>query len=484
MVEAATIPQRTISEISDEAIGAFTAELRGEALRPGDPGFDLARTIFNTMHDREPGMIIRCTGTADVVDAVRFASDNELLLSVRGGGHNVAMNAVCDGGLMIDLTLMNGVMVDEEHRVAYVQGGATWGDLDRETQLYGLATPGGVVTTTGVGGLTLGGGIGWLRAKHGLSCDALIGAEVVTASGEVVHTDASNHPDLFWALRGGGGNFGVVTSMQFELFPVGPLVQVSIPVFPAEQAPELLRAWRVWALQQPDEVTSAAALWQLPTEPPVLPPEIAGRRFLLLPAVYAGDLEQGEQVLASLDEIGEPIMNLGKEQGGAIPFRHMQASFDPFFGEHGQHISYWKSTYVNELSDEVIDICTRRMAEVPDPWTLLNMPTFTGAVQRVGPEETAFGDRSAPFMISIDGNWHDPAKNEEMIAWVRDFWDELQPHATGQIYANFLGEDDDADAALETTRGVYGSNFDRLVDVKTMYDPQNLFHMNQNIRPR
>ena len=480
MAEAPAAPASLIADLDAADVDALASGLRGEVLRPGDGGYDDARLVFNTMHDKRPGLIAKASGTADVVDLVRFASASDVLLSVRAGGHNVAMNALVDGGLVIDLTEMNGVRVDPVARIAYVEGGATWGDVDRETQLYALGTPGGIVSTTGVGGLTLGGGIGWLRGKHGMSCDALRATEVVTASGEVVHASATKNEDLFWALRGGGGNFGVVTAFEFELYDVGPMLQAAVVAYPLEQAPEIYRAWREWVKTVPDEVTTEAVIWTIPTEPPVMPPSIAGKDVILTVAFYSGDLAAGERVLQPVREFGTPLEDLS----GPWPYREqVQAAFDPFLSGMGEHIAYWKSTYTNELTDEVIDVLVERGRNRPDPWTIIVVPAFTGAVARVGADETAFGARP-PFMISVDGLWHDASQNAANVQWVRDFYDELQPHSTGQVYVNFLGEEDDAAAALATTQSVYGANYERLVDVKTKYDPGNLFHSNQNIRPR
>lgn len=480
MVEAPARPARLIADLVETSVQEFAAGLRGEALTPGDEGYDEARVIFNAMHDRKPGMIVKATGTADVVDCVRFAAANGLLLAIRSGGHSIAATSSVEGGLVIDLTEMNDVHVDPSTRIARVGGGATWGAVDRETQLYGLATPGGLVSTTGVAGLTLGGGISWLRSKYGLSCDAMRSAEVVTANGEVLTASATENADLFWALRGGGGNFGVVTSFEFELYPIGPVVQAVIRIYPLSKAPEAYRAWREYAATAPDEVTTATPMWTVPADPPAFPSEVVGEDVLFVAAVYAGPPEEGERVLGSVPDVGGALADLS----GPFPYRALQAAFDPYIGQHGQHIGYWKSTYVRELSDEVIDIIVRRANERPNPWVIVNIVHVGGAAARVGATESAFGDRSAPFMISIDGLWQDPAENAANTAWVRDFWDELQPHATGQIYANFLGAEEDDLAEQAAVDGIYGSNLERLINVKTKYDPQNLFHVNQNVRPR
>jgi len=469
-----------VRDVNREDLEGFLSTLRGPALRPDTEAYDEARVVFNKMHDRRPGLIVKCSGTADVVAAIKFAAVKKLLVATRAGGHSVASDSSCEGGLVIDLSDMAGVYVDPMGRTARVQGGATWGDVDRETQLHGLAVPGGAVSTTGVSGLTLGGGIGWLRRKHGLSCDSLLSVEIVTADGQVRTASATLHPDLFWALRGGGGNFGVVTSLEFKLIPVGPMVQAVIPFYPIEDAPKIYRAWRDWAATIPDDVTTHAHTWTIPEDPPVMPPEIRGRAVIITPAVYAGPVENGGKLLAPAGTFGTPLFQVS----GPMPYIALQQLFDPFFGGLGKHLCYWKSLFLNELTDPVMDILVRRSAERPDPWTLINVAALGGAISRVGAEETAYHSRSAPFMVSIDGNWHDPAKSDAGIAWVRSFWKELEPHSTGAIYLNFLSDSEESDAALQAARSVYGASWDRLAAVKTKYDPTNLFHVNVNIAPR
>lgn len=463
--------------IEDSVLDELILELRGPLLRPGDQGYDEARVIYNGMFNRRPGVIIRCSGTADVIDAVRFARAHQLLVAVRGGGHNVAGNSSCDNGLVIDLSQMNGVTLDRKARIVKVQGGATWGDVDRETQAFGLATPGGVVSTTGVAGLALNGGIGWLRNKYGLSCDNIVSAEVVTADGDVVTASTTENVDLFWALRGGGGNFGVVTSFEFRVHPVGPIVMAVIPFYPLEEAPKILRQWREWVASAPDEVTSASIMWTPPAHP-ALPETVHDRAVIITAGVYAGSPDDGQKVMQPLREFGKPL----GEITDAMPFRAVQTAFDPFFPTTGENISYWKSLYVNELNDDVIDILVDRALNRTSPMTLLNIPYMGGAVRRVPANETAFGTRDAPFMISLDGNWSETSENEKHITWVRDAWNRLQPHSTGAVYLNFMGhEEKDADAFVSAA---YGANYDRLVQTKTKYDPMNMFRMNQNVRPR
>lgn len=472
-------PIGLIRDQDPQDLEGFLSTLRGPALRPDTDAYERARVVFNRMHERRPGLIVKCSGTADVVAALKFAADKRLLVATRAGGHSVASDSSCQGGLVIDLSEMAGVYVDPVARTARVQGGATWGDVDRETQLHGLGVPGGAVSTTGVAGLTLGGGIGWLRRKHGLSCDSLLSVEIVTADGQVRTASPQQHQDLFWALRGGGGNFGVVTSLEFKLTPIGPMLHAAIPFYPIEDAPKVYRAWRDWVATIPDDVTTHAHAWTIPEDPPVMPPEIRGRAVIITPAIYAGALEDGEKALAPTGTFGTPLFAIN----GPMPYVAVQQLFDPFFGELGKHLCYWKSTFLNQLSEPVIEILVRRAAERPDPWTLINVAALGGAISRVGTEETAYLSRSAPFMVSIDANWHDAAKSEASIAWVRSFWKELEPHSTGAIYLNFLSDSEEGDAATQAARSVYGTSWDRLAEVKAKYDPTNLFHVNVNIAP-
>ena len=466
----------TKATVDDAQLEEMLMAFRGAVLRPGDPGYDEARVIYNGDFDRKPGLIIRCSGTADVIDAVNFARERDLVVAVRGGGHNVAGNSVCDDGLMIDLSPMRGVHVDRKAKTVRVQGGATWGDVDRETQAFGLAAPGGVVSHTGVAGLTLNGGIGWIRNKCGLSCDNLIAAEVVTANGELVTASEKENKELLWGLRGGGGNFGVVTSFEFKLHAVGPIVAAAFPMYPIETAPQVLRKWRDFVATMPDEITSAAIMWTMPVDPH-LPPGVQGRAVIITGGVYAGDPNEGEQALQPLREFGEPL----GEITGQLPYRMVQAAFDPFFPNTGAVHSYWKSVYANELTDDLIDILADLGKNRSSSYSLINVPHFGGAVRRVKPADTAFWTRDASFMLSIDGNWTDPSEREQHVAWVRQAWDRLQPHSTGAVYLNFMGEEtQDSDALV---RSAFGDNYERLVELKGKYDPTNLFRMNQNIKP-
>jgi FAD/FMN-containing dehydrogenase len=463
------------TELPAEAVAELAAQIRGEVLAPSDAGYAGARGPFNAMHPDRPGLVVRCSGTADVVDAVNFAREHGLEVTVRGGGHSIAGLSSCDGGMLIDLSPMNGVIVDPEGKLAQVQGGALWGDVDREAQAFGLATPGGLVSDTGVGGLTLGGGYGWLRRKHGLSCDNVVSAQVVTADGEVRTASADVNPDLYWAIRGGGGNFGIVTSFTFRLHPVGPTVAFAGVFYPLADAAALLRGFRSFAEGAPDEVTAEVITLTMPADPH-LPEPIHDQPCFAVAAVYAGDPEKGMEVLQPLRELGTPLADISTP----MPYRIVQSAFDPFF-PRGQFHSYWKAVYLSELSDDVIDLIAAKAQGRPAPLTLYVVWLMGGNVNRVGAEETAFGERSAPFMVTVDGNWTDPNENAENIGWVRDRFSELSEFGTGSTYLNFTGH-----AGESTDVGVddaYGRNLKRLGEIKAKYDPDNFFRRNNNIAP-
>jgi FAD/FMN-containing dehydrogenase len=472
---------RTLSgettELTDDQLASLRMTFRGRLLTPRDDGYDQARVVQNGLIDRHPGLVVECSGPADVIDAVNLARERQLLTAVRAGGHSIAGYGVCDGGLMIDLSVMRGVWVDPDTRTVRVQGGATWGDVDRETQAFGLAVPGGIVSTTGVAGLTLGGGIGWLHRAHGLACDNLRRVEIVTADGQLLRASEAENPDLFWAVRGGGGNFGVVTSFEFTAHPLGPVVPVAAVMYPMDDAGELFRAWRTWASGAPEEAMSRVALWWMP-EAPQLPPAVHNQHVFLVGAIYTGPAEKGQEVLQPLRELGTPLLDLGAE----MPFRMFQAVFDAFFPK-GQLASYWKSIYLNELTGDLIDLIVEHAMGRPSPLTLVHVPMLGGAMSRVDAAATAFGDRSAPFMLSVDGNWVDPADNADNVAWVREAISQVEKFSVaGGTYLNFSGPEQTG--AAELVRVAYGENLQRLAEVKKNYDPDNLFRLNNNIAPR
>jgi FAD/FMN-containing dehydrogenase len=466
----------TIAPLVDEtAVQDFAGTLRGAVIQPSDPAYDEARTVRNGLIDRHPALIANCTGVADVVAAVNFAREHDLLLSVRGGGHNVAGNAVNDGGLVIDLSAMRGVWVDPAARTVRVQGGATWADVDRETQLYGLATPGGKVSTTGVGGLTLHGGFGWLRRKHGYSIDNLTEVEIVTADGEVRRASELEHPDLFWAVRGAGSNFGVVTAFTFRLHPVGPVVAFAAPFYALEDALGVFPAWRDFMAAAPEEVSSNALFWSIP---PVdgFPPELHRRPVVILAAAHAGNAQEGERVLQPLRELAIPLLDLS----ATMPYAALQSAFDPFFPKGWLY--YWKSRYLDRLDEEAVDAILCYAAERPSSDALMALWHLGGgAASRVPAEATAFGSREAPYMLSFDTTWTDPADTEHNIAWTRSAWSAMGRFGPGGLYLNFAGFGEEKEALV---RAGYGANYDRLAALKAKYDPTNLFRMNQNIRPQ
>jgi FAD/FMN-containing dehydrogenase len=406
---------------------------------------------------------------------VNFARDRGLPIAVRGGGHSIAGLSAIEGGVLLDLGPMRAVQVHPERRLAAVQGGALWGDVDRETQAFGLVAPGGVVSDTGVAGLTLGGGYGWVRRKYGLSADALVEAQLVCADGQVRTASAKSNPDLFWAIRGGGGNFGVATSLTFGLQPLGPLVGFSATFYPIEEIGEILRRWRRYTAQAPDEVTSVVVTITFPASPE-MPEAVHNRAVAIVGGVYVGDPEEGLRTMAPLRELGTPLFDMS----GPTPFTAVQAGFDPLFPRNTLR-AYWKSQYLDELSDQAIEVIADRALDRPQPLTLVNTFHMGGAIARVDPEATAFSQRSAPFMVSIDGIWSDPSDDADTIAWVRSSWDAVREFGNGGVYLNFTGLADETPSAGVDT--AFGRNLERLAKVKAAYDPDNLFRLNNNITP-
>jgi FAD/FMN-containing dehydrogenase len=450
----------------DAAVEAFRAGLRGELLRPGDDGYDEARWVWNGMVNRRPALIARCAGVADVIGAVDFARTHNLLTAVRGGGHNVAGNGVCDGGLVIDLSRLKGIRVDPAERTVRAEGGVTWGELDFETQAFGLATTGGFISTTGIAGLTLGGGFGWLMRKHGLVCDNLLSVDVVTAAGRLIAASATENADLFWGLRGGGGNFGVVTSFEYRLHEVGPTLLAG-PIFhPIAAAPGLLRYYRDFAPTAPDSLSCVAALLTSPDGAPLA---------ALIPA-YVGSLAEGEVAVRSLREFGSPIADLV----GPMSYRAVQTLFDPAYPAGRRH--YWKSGFLRSLDDAAIDVLVDHFARVPSPYSAVEIEQHGGAVSRAAPDATAFSHRSALYNLIIVSQWDDSAQDQANIAWARELWAAMQPFQIDAVYVNYL--DDARDEGEARVRAAYGAaRYDRLVTLKRKYDPTNLFRVNHNINP-
>jgi len=459
--------------IDFQAVTALQTAVRGPILTADSPDYHEVRQLWNKMIDKRPALIVRCIGTADVVATVNFARQHNLLLAVRGGGHNAAGNATCDGGLMLDLSLMKGIYIDLQTRTAHAQGGATWGDLDHETQLHGLATPGGIISTTGIAGLTLGGGYGWLRNQYGLSCDNLVSVEIVTAAGEVRTASEDKNPDLFWAIRGGGGNFGVVTSFAYQLHPIGPLVNLVAAMYPIEKTAEILPAWRDYIAAAPPEFSGNCLFWTVP-DAPDFPPEARNRGVAIIIGVHSGDLEEGAAFIQPLRELGEPLVDLS----GQLPFAAIQSMFD-WINPKGEVHHYWKSLHLNEINDEVIAIIANQVQNRPTAWTIFDIWSMGGAVSQVPAEATALGDRSAPYTIVFNTSWHDPAVANQCIQWTQEFYARMQPHSPGSSYLNFPGFLEE-EGLVEKA---YGHNYARLAAIKAKYDPQNLFRLNQNIPP-
>ena len=468
----ATLNGKT-SVIDEADVQGLAAALRGQLIRPNDPTYDEARRVWNGMIDKYPALIVRCTGTADVVAAVKFARSSGLLVAVRGGGHNVAGNAVNDGGLVIDLSQMKGIQVDPVKRTARAQAGVNWGDLDRETQLHGLVTPGGEVSMTGIAGYTLTGGMGLLQRKWGLACDNLLSAEVVTADGEVLQANVVEHPDLYWALRGGGGNFGIVTWFEFGLYPLGPEVYTATVLYPFEDAPAILRAWRDFTEQAPDEVTSEALFWSMPPFPD-LPEDLHGAPIIVLAGMYAGPTEDGERALEPLRTCGTPTVDLS----GIATYVESQAAFDEFFASTQRY--YWKSLYLDGLDDDLIAAIVALATTRPSPQTLFGLRHLGAAVGQIPEDATAYGHRRATYNLSLDATWEEPGDDERMIGWTRQAWQEMRDRTGGGIYLNFagLGEEN-----YQLARAGYGNNYDRLREIKAKYDPSNIFRGNINIVP-
>jgi FAD/FMN-containing dehydrogenase len=438
------------------------ARMRGSVLTAADAGYDAARRIWNAMIDKRPAVIARCAGDTDVIEAVRFAAAHGMLVSVRGGGHNVAGTAVCEGGLMIDLSPMKGIRVDPVARTAWAQPGLLWQEFDQATQAFGLATTGGTVGETGIAGLTLGGGVGWLVRKYGLTCDNLLAADVVTADGQLRHVSSEEDSDLFWALRGGGGNFGVVTSFQYRLHPL-PSVLGGLIIHPRSAARDVIRFHRDFIASAPEELTSYVALLTAPDGQPVV----------ALASCYCGDLEEGERVLRPMREFGSPLVDDMKP----MPYAGVQGLFGPGF-PWGRR-NYWKSSFLRELPDAVVNAVVEQADRAPSLLSAVVLEYYGGAASRVAAGATAFPHREANYNLVILGQWSDAAEDQAQISWTRDCWEAVRPWASGAVYMNALSEDEGA----KSVRDAYGDNYARLATIKAVFDPNNLFRLNQNIAP-
>jgi FAD/FMN-containing dehydrogenase len=446
--------------------------MRGAVIFPGDADYDAARRVWNGMIDRRPALVARCTGVQDVVAAVRHARENALPITVRGGGHNVAGSAVCDGGIVIDLGRMKGIHVDPVRRTARVQGGVTWGELDRETQVFGLATPGGLISSTGVAGLTLGGGFGWLSRAYGLASDNLLSVDLVDAEGCIMTASASEHPDLFWAVRGGGGNFGVVTSFEFALHPVGPLVFGGVAFHRAGDAQALLEHYREVTAGISDAVTSALIFLTGPPAP-FLPPELHGAPLVAVAALYAGDAKKGPAALRRLRDVEPPAVDLF----GELPYTALQSMFDETAPAGLQN--YWRSHAFERFDDAALTTLASRATMIPPPLSHIDLHHLGGAVSRMPDDATAYPLRAAEYVLNVVGTWPDPSESQRMIAWVRDVWEALRPSAGGASYVNFL-----ADAGRDAVEAAYGTlTYARLAALKRRYDPDDVFRSTLAVAP-
>ena len=436
--------------------------LRGQLCRPGDSGYEAARKLHNAMIDKRPAFVVRCGDATDIARAIEFARSQDLLVAVRGGGHNVAGKALCDGGVVIDLSGLKHIRLDPASRTARADPGLTWGEFDRATQAHGLATTGGFISTTGIAGLTLGGGLGWLMRRYALACDNLRSVDIVTADGQLRTADATHEPDLFWAVRGGGGNFGVVTAFEYQLHPVGQML-AGVVFFPLDQAADGLRFYRDLMATAPDQLMAYAVFLTSPE----------GVRMFAIPVCYVGPMEDGERALRPVRSFGRPAA----DTVGPMSYTDIQTMFDAGFP--AGRLNYWKSSFLRELSDEAIDTLVTRFAEVPSPFSAVAIEPFGGAVSRVGADETAFPHRHDPFSLVIVGMWTDPAESEANIRWTRGLWQAVQPCSSDGVYVNYLDGDE-----ADRVRSAYDARtFRRLRQVKQRYDPENFFRVNQNIGP-
>lgn len=449
-----------MAQVHDQDVDSFAASMRGDVLRPTDPDYDAARRVFNAMIDRHPAVIVRCAEPGDVVRGVEFARSHRLPVSVRGGGHSVAGTAVCDGGVMLDLSRMKRILVDPAQRIAVGQPGLTLGEFDRATQAHGLATPFGVVSLTGIAGLTLGGGLGWLNGKHGLSCDNLLAAEVVTADGRLLRARSGENEDLLWALRGGGGNFGVVTSFTYRLHEVGTVLAGGVS-FPAGRVRDALRFYHEFASVSPDELSLAASLVREPDGDPVLSVGVC----------FCGTLSEGERVLDPLRSFCTPV----QDTVGPMDYCALQSQADAGYPSGRQH--YWKAGFLRDLPDEAIDVLLGFVAEMPSPFSGVGLQQMGGLASRVDPSATAFAHRARQYDLLMLSQWADPAETERNVAWTRACFAAMEPFLSG-VYGNNLGDEGDA-----RVRAAYGDNYRRLAALKAKYDPHNLFHVNQNVKP-
>lgn len=460
-----------MKHLQKATINKFKSNIQGDVLVPGDAGYDEARQVWNAMIDRRPVLIARCMSSEDVIQAVKFARKHNLLVSIRGGGHNIAGNAVCDDGLMIDLSLMKGVKVDPEDRRATVEPGCTLGDLDAATQAYGLATPLGINSTTGVAGLTLGGGFGWLSRKYGMTVDNLLSADIVTADGRQMRASETENDDLFWGLRGGGGNFGIVTRFEFRLHPVGPDILSGLIVFPFDQAKSVLTQFARFTETMPDELTVWMVTRKAPPLP-FLPVKVHGKEIVILALCYVGEPKDGEMLIAPLRGFGNPL----GEHIGVQPYIAWQQAFDPLLTKGARN--YWKSHNFTQLNDGAIDTIIEYANKMPSSQCEIFVAAIGGQTGRVAPEAMAYASRDTNYVLNVHARWDSDAEDQRCIAWAREFFVKSQPFASSGAYINFLTQDETNRIAF-----AYGAAYKRLVELKKKFDPSNFFRMNQNIKP-
>ena len=460
-----------MTNLTNESFQQLRRAIEGRVVVPSDAQYDEARSIWNAMINRRPAAIVQCASSADVVEALAFGQAHNLEISVKGVGHNIAGNAVCDGGLMIDLSGMRDVRVDPDRRRAQVEPGATLGDFDKAAQAHGLAAPTGINSTTGISGLTLGGGFGWLTRKYGLTIDNLVSADVVTVDGRKLRASASENKDLFWAIRGGGGNFGVVTSWDFALHPVGPEVTAGLIVYPYADAKQVLNGYREFVRTAPAELAAWVVMRKAPPLP-FLPEDVHWTEVVVIAVCYVGDPKDGEGLLARLKDLGRPL----GVHVGSVPFADWQQAFDPLLTAGSRN--YWKTHNFIELGDGAIDTMIEYAGKLPTPQCEIFIAHVEGVANNVASDATAWPARDARFILNVHGRWEEPSEDKTVIDWARSFFDASKPYASGGAYINFMtGDEEDRIGA------VYGSNLERLRAIKRKYDPKNVLHMNQNIRP-
>ncbi|MDZ7958855.1 MAG: FAD-binding oxidoreductase [Aulosira sp. DedQUE10] len=460
-----------MTTLLNEMIEGLKTNVKGHVVLPDDPSYDEVREIWNAMIDRRPAVIVQCTEASDIPHVIKFARENGLELSIRGAGHNIAGNAVCDNGVMIDLSTMTNVRIDASKRRAYVEPGATLGDFDKAAQVHGLATPVGINSTTGIAGLTLGGGFGWLTRKYGLTIDNLVSAQAIAADGNKIRISENDNADLFWAIRGGGGNFGIVTEFEFALHPVGPEILAGLIVFPFGQAKQVLTQYRQFVESAPEELNVWVVLRKAPPLP-FLPENVHGKEVVVLAVFYVGDIVEGGKLI-------EPLRSFGDAYGehiGVQPYVQWQQAFDPLLTKGARN--YWKSHNFTELRDGALDAIAEFAGKLPSPQCEIFIGFIAGGSNRVSADATAYYHRDAKFVLNVHGRWDDAAQDEKCIAWAREFFQASAPYASAGAYVNFMTEEEG-----DRVAAAYGSNYDRLVQLKKRYDPENIFHLNQNIKP-